>query len=340
MTDTLQTIDLVTLAQMFRGNVVAQINRQVQTLKFLKIVDGEGKNLAWAPEGDGAIAENYSEGADAANFGSDAQASAILSWGLYRSNFHVSNLAMDGAASSVDPIGNRALWARSMTNASAKLASTLNEKLFSGAGTGTTICGFAEAIGKDDNIYATINRATGGNEYWQPTVIDPGALTPVTMPLIRDDIKQVYEACGENPDVALCSPSVFNSVGNLFDDTRRYVDYVNSARGMQKLSFGYQAIEVDGCVFVKDKDCTANTIYYLNTEACEVQCLPSAEQRAMLAALDLNVQADDGFGQVPLNFKYEMLAKTGASEKAEVLSTMQLKVERPNKFATRKNVSV
>ncbi len=340
-TDSLQTIDLVTLSQTFRGNVVAQINRQVQTLKFLKITEGEGKNVAWAPEGDGAIAENYSEGADAANFGSDAQASAILSWGLYRSNFHVSNLAMDGASSSVDPLANHALWAKNMVNASAKLASTLNAAMFSGAGTGTLICGLAEAIGKDDNTYATINRATSPtNDYWKPTIIDPGTPTAVTMPLIRDDIKKVYEACGENPDVALCSPSVFNSVGNLFDDTRRYVDYVNSARGMQKLSFGYQAIEVDGCVFVKDKDCTASAIYYLNTEHVEVQTLPSASQRAMLKALDMQVSADDGFGQVPLNFKYEMLAKSGASEKAEILSTMQLCVKRPNSCATRKNVSV
>lgn len=334
------TVSLVTLAQTFRGDVVEQINRQVAALKFIRITAGEGKNVAWAPEGDGALAENYTEGADAANFGGDVQNSAILGWGLYRSNFHVSNLALDAAASSVDPVGNKALWARNLRNNGAKLASLVNQKLFSGPGTGTEMCGLAEAIGKDDNTYATIDRTNVNYAYWKPTIIDPGVPTAPTFALIRDDLRKVYEACGENPDIALCAPAVFNTIGNLFDATRRFVDTVNSARGSIRLSFGFQALEVDGCVFVRDKDCTAATIYYLNTAAMEVQYLPSAEQSALLREMNMQVNADDGFGEVPLGFKYEMLAKTGPSEKAEILTQIQLKVERPNKFATRKNVLV
>ncbi len=339
-TDTPTTLALVVLAQNFRGDVVRQINRQVQALKFVKITAGAGKNVAWAPEGDGAIAENYTEGEDADNYGRDVQASALLSWALYRSAFHVTQLAMDGAASSSDPLGNHALWARNVVNAAAKLASYMNGKLFSGDGTGTEMCGFAEAIGKDDNIYASINRATGGNEYWKPTVVDPGSLTAPTFALIRDDLRKIYEASGENPDIALCTPAVFNVVGNLFDNTRRQIDYVRTANGQVKLDFGYQALEVDGCVFVRDKDCTANTIYYLNTAHVELQYLPSARQNAMISGLDMQIAADDGFGQVPLGFTYEMLAKTGPSEKAEILSQSQLVVNRPSKCGTRKNVAV
>lgn len=334
------TVSLVTLAQLYRGDVITQINRQTSLLKHVKITSGEGKNVAWAPEGDGAVAENYSEGADASNFGGDAQTSAILSWALYRSNFHVSNLALDSAASSVDPLGNRALWARNLMNNAGKLGSFINGKMFSGVGTGTEMCGLAEAIGKDDNTYATIDRTDANFAYWKPTIIDPGVLTAPTLALLRDDLRKVYEACGENPDVAVATPAVFNTIGNLFDATRRYVDYVNSARGMQKLSFGFQAIEVDGCVFIRDKDCTANRIYYLNTASMEVQYLPSASQRMVLDAAAVEVVGDDGFGEVPLGFKYEMLAKTGPSEKAEILFQGQLKIERPNRFATRKNVAV
>ncbi len=339
-TDTIQTLDLVTLAQAYRGDVVRQINRMVQALKFLKITPGAGKNVAWAPEGDGAIAENYSDGDDATNYGGDKQASALLSWSLYRSAFHVSQLAMDGASSSVDPLGNHALWARQVVNGAAKLASFLNGKVYTGNGTGTEMCGLGEAIAKDDNIYAGINRATGGNEYWQPTVVDPGTLTPPTFALIRDDLSKIYTASGENPDIALCSPAVFNTVGNLFDQTRRQMDFVRTANGSVKLDFGFQALEVDGCVFVKDKDATVNAIFYLNTSVVELQYLPSASQNAMLETMDATVQADDGFGQVPLGMKYEMLAKTGPSEKAEILATTQLVVSRPNKCGTRLNVAV
>lgn len=339
MSDTPTTLGLVVLAQNFRGDVVRQINRMVQALKFVRITPGAGKNVAWAPEGDGAIAENYTDGLDASNYGGDAQQSALLSWSLYRSAFHVSQLAMDGASSSSDPLGNHALWARQVVNAAAKLASFLNGKLFSGPGTGTEMCGLDVAIGTDTNTYATIDRSVGANSFWKPTVVDPGALTVPTFALIRDDLRKIYEASGENPDVAICSPAVFNAIGNLFDATRRQIDYVRTASGQVKLDFGYQALEVDGCVFVRDKDATANTIYYLNTANIELQYLPSASQSAMISGLDMQIAADDGYGQVPLGMKYEMLAKTGPSEKAEILATTQLVVNRPNRFGVRKNVA-
>ena len=337
MSDVPTTLALVTLAQMFRGDVVRQINRQVQALKMVRIVAGEGKNVAWVAESSGAIAENYTDGLDASNYGGDAQAPALLNWSLYRSAFHVTQLAMDGAASSASPLGNHALWARQVVNGAAMLATKLNQEFFAGAGTGTLMCGLAEAIGKDDNIYATIDRST--SSYWRPTVVDPGSLTAPTFALIRDDIRKIYEASGENPDVAMCSPAVFNVVGGLFDATRRQIDGIRTARGDIKLDFGYSALEVDGTIFVKDKDCTANTIYYLNSNYVELQYLPSATQDRMIDGLDLPVQADDGFGKVPLGFKYEMLAKTGPSEKAEILSTTQLVVSKPNTCGTRKNVA-
>jgi hypothetical protein len=338
MADVPTTLALVTLAQSFRGDVVRQINRKVQALKMVRIVAGEGKNVAWVAESSGAIAENYTDGLDASNYGGDAQASALLTWSLYRSAFHVTQLAMDGAASSSTPLGNHALWMRQVINGAAMLAQKLNQEFYAGAGTGTTMAGLGVAIGDDANTYATIDR--GAQSYWRPTVVDPGALTAPTFALLRDDVRKVYEACGENPDVALCSPSVFNVIGNLFDATRRQVSpTVNVARGSIALDFGYHALELDGLMFVKDKDCTANTIYYLNSNLIELQYLPSASQDRMIDALDMPVQADDGFGRVPLGFKYEMLAKTGPSEKAEILATTQLVVTKPSAFGTRKNVA-
>ena len=68
----LQTAALLILAQNYAGDIVRQINRRSQTLALLRKVAGEGKNIAWAAESDGANAEAFAEGADAANFAADA----------------------------------------------------------------------------------------------------------------------------------------------------------------------------------------------------------------------------------------------------------------------------
>lgn len=341
MADTITTLSLITLAQEYRGDVVRQINRRTVALRIFPIVPGEGKNIGWVPESDGQVAENYSDGADAANFGGDSQASATLSWGLYRANLHVSNLAMDAAATASTPEGDRNLWSRNVQNGSAKLGSLLNGAFYSGAGTGTTWAGMDVAIGSTTNVYAGIDRTSGGNTYWQPTVIDPGTLTKPTFAQIRDDVRQIYIAGRENPDVALCSPGVFNAIGNLFDNTRRQnIEQIRTARGKVSLDFGFQALEMDGMYFVKDKDATENRIYYCNSNHIRIEVLPPAEYRGMGLDNWEDVEGDDGFGPIPLMFKYEKLAKLGASERAEVTSTAQLVVDQPNTCGVRKNVDI
>ncbi len=337
MSDVPQTLALVTLAQNYAGDVVRQINRRTQLLKLLKFVQGEGKNCAFATEADGMVAENYADGADAANFGSDAQASATLSWGLYRSAFRVTGLALAASATSRTPQGNVALWARNMVNAAAKLATTINAGLFTGAGTGTLIAGLDVALAQTTNTYASINRSTGGNEYFRPTVVDPGAPTGLTFALIRDDVRKIYEASGMMPDLAVCSPAVFNAVGGLFDNTRRYVQVVNTARGEVTLAAGYGALEVDGVMFVKDKDCQANRIYYLNTEHIRIEYLPPVNPAQDMATQSVNV--DDGFGPTPLAMRVEPIAKLGDSSRAQCKTYIQLVVDRPNTMGTRLNVA-
>lgn len=334
------TLALFTLAQEYRGDVVRQINRRTATLKMLRIVAGEGKNIAWVPEFDGAMAETYAEGADVSSYGQDGQKGAILTWALYRSNVQVTKLAMDAAASSHSPEGNLQLWARHLVNGSAKLAAHINGEIFAGPGTGTRMAGLDVAVAKAGtyaNIDPTVDTAwksfqIDGDGAVAPAVPAPAALT---FALIRDDLRQIYEACGETPDMAACSPEVFNKVGALFDNTRRQVDSVRGGNGMVKLEFGFQALEVDGTVFFRDKDCTADSIYYLNTDGVEVQYLPSANQRLLEQASGGSIQADDGFGSVPLGFEYEMLAKTGPAEKAEILWTGQLVVTRRNAHGKR-----
>ena len=335
MADTPQTLALIVLATQYRDQLVQQTNRRSAILRVLPIVEGEGKTCAWTVEADGALGENYTDGADAANFGSDAQYGASLSWGLYRSNFRVTGLAQAAAGSSMSPAGNRRLWGRNLVSASAKLASTINGAIHTGAGTGTTYAGLGVAIGDDTNTYAGLARGTYA--WWKPYVVDPGSLTSPTFKMIRDDIQTIYDNSGETPDIAVCPGAVFNKIGSLFDPNRRYANEVTTARGTITLDMGFEGIMMDSTMFIKDKDAAANTISYINTNHTRVEYLPPAspEVRKLLAEL---VQANDGYGALPLGFIYEMLAKSGDSDKAMVKTYSQLCCDKPNSCGQRKNV--
>lgn len=348
MADNPQTLALIVAAQTYAGDIVRNINRQSTTIRMLPIRVGKGQNVAWAAEGDGQLAEEYAEGADASNFGSDEQDPATLNWSLIRSNFRTTGLAEAVAATTDTPAGNMALWGRNLVNSAAKLTSFVNGRCYSGSGAGSPkqMTGFDVAIGDDTNTYATIDRAA--HAHWQPTVVDPGSSTALTLAQIRSDLAAIYTKSGEYPDLAGVTPAVFNQVAGLFDSTRRYtqqVEKVRTARGEVQLDAGYRGLEVDGCVFFKDKDATANRIHYINSNYVHLEVLPSARLKRMMAAQGkelvpgMQLSANDGFGEVPLMFDFEMLANTGDSKKAEIRTYIELCVKKPNSCGVRKNVA-
>lgn len=338
MADNTQTLALLVLAQNYRGNVVRQLNRRSALLKLLPLVQGEGKNCAWSAEGSGQVAENYSEGADASNFGSDSQNEALLSWGHYRSNFHVSGTARRTAATSRTPMAVQNLIGRNMQNALTVLVSTINQALYTGAGTGTTIAGLDVAVADDANTYAGLDRGT--KSFWRPNVVDPGAPTNISFAQIRSDLGTIYDACGETPDIAVCSTAVFNAVADLFTENRRWVQDVTTARGAVKLDAGYGGLEVDGCVFIRDKDATANQIYYLNSSHVHIEYLPlEASIMEALGEMGVMLEANDGYGSWPLGILIHALAKNGDSDRYEALTNLQLVVDRPNSCGARLNVA-
>lgn len=336
MADVPQTLALLILGQKLRGKMVASINRRSAFLRAIPVTKGDGQNVAFAVEGSGQVVENFADGADASNFGSDEQRQGLLPWGRVRSNFTVTGSARRAARSaSAGPDGVRDLVGRNMINASAAVAGLVNTQCFSGTGT-NQIVGLDDAIAQTANTYATIDRSSVS--YWRPTVSDPGVLTAPTFAQIRADRSAIFVASGENPDLAVCSPSVFDAVAALYDNSRRYMqDVINTARGEVKLDSGFAALEVDGMMFLKDKDATANRIYYINSNYIELQC-----QELMPEALgDLGVAglADDGYGQVPLGIRCDRLSKGGDSARYMAFTECQLVVRRPNAMGCRKNVA-
>lgn len=333
MADTPQTLALVTnaLAQNFRDKVVRQINRRAVLLRLIPITKGSGKNVALDVEGDGAVAENFSDGADASNFGSDALSPAVLPWALLRANFRLTDLAVAASRSSMTPKDLINLFARNLDNAAMKLASTINGQLFTGDGTSNSIIGLTTAL-RDDNTYAGINRATPGNEYWQSNVIDAGT-GALTLARLRNAIgNTIYTASGEQPTLAFCPPAVFNYIGGLFQEQRRYNDTVRvlqGPRGEVKLDASIGTLEVEGCVFIKDKDAPASQIQFVNPDHVAFEYLPQDPDPELSDAVREQA-AMDGFGDIPLGFRVVKLARTGASSKFSLQVFGQLRVNRPN----------
>jgi hypothetical protein len=340
MADTVQTLSLLVLAQNYKGGLVRQINRQAVALKCLPFVEGAGKNVAFAPTGTGAVAENFSEGADVANYGSDSQVSALLNWGMYRANFHVSGLAEATSASSLSPEGNLKLWARNMQDSMATLASLINGAVYTGAGTGTLLTGLDLAIGTNTNTYATIDRTVGANSYFLPNVFAPVAATALTFDLIRSDLAAIYVASGMRPDVAFVHPNVFRKIAALFDPLKQYQFSVITARGQVSLDGSAGSLNFDGCQIVEDKDASDGKIYYVQTNHVRMEYLPL--DLATIPGMNdeiMDLFVDDGFGTTPLGCRMEMLAKTGDSDKATMKTYLQLVCDRPNSCGVRSNIA-
>jgi len=341
MADVPVTVALLVLSQNYRGRLIPQVNRRCMALRTLRIVPGAGQNVAFGAQKGGAIAENYSEGADATNFGSDGEVPVLIHWGLYRAPFSVTEHARRVASTTATPEGVENLVANKMMASNQELADKINKELYTGLGTGTLMAGFDVAIGDDNNSYGGIDRSDAANAFWRPKVIDPGSLTSPTFALVRRDLGQIKDQGGESPDLAYVSTSVYNTLAGLFDDNRSFTQDITTGRGPIKLESSAKAIDIDGCMFVPDKDCPANAIYYVNTNYVEIEYLPPDPRvLAELASMGVQMLADDGYGPIPLGIVTEKLGRTGARDKYESLATLQLKVMRPNTCGVRLNVAV
>lgn len=333
MADTPQTLAalLSALGQNVRPDVIRALHRRCVMLRVLRIVPGSGKNTAWDLEFDGAVAENFTDGADVSNFGSDAVVQALLSWGLARANFRITDTALAAARRNGNPEGLVNMLRRNLVNAGAALASMLNGQLYTGSGSGGQLTGLATAL-RDDNTYAGIDRTSGANLPFRAIVRDASA-APLTLAMLRDMITvRIYKASGEQPDFAFVAPEVFNFIGGLFAEQRRYNDTVRTVqtpRGPVVLDASIGTIEVEGTIFIKDKDCPTSDIHFLNSTAVEFEYLPLVGGEEVPES-SMEQVADDGFGPIPLGFKVVELGRTGASRKFSMMTNCQLKVLRPN----------
>jgi hypothetical protein len=342
----MQTVTLLVLGLSYRGVIVRTINRSSLVLRLIKIEPGSGESLSWVVEFDGATAEAVAEGADASTYGADKQAGAILPWGAYMSNFHITELAERAAGTTQNPIGANRAVARDLENSASTTASLLNKHFYTGTykANPRQLEGLERAVGDDSNVYAGLDRTDAKYELWRPHVFDDGKPTELSFSLIEGDLDAIYEGSGFTPRIAFVSVRTFGAIRSLFSEKINFIRELNGARGPVVLDATEQGIEIGGCVFLRDKDAPKNSIFYVNPDEVTLRYLPDVENEALIAELQkqagVTIPMNDGMGPIPLGMRWEPLAKTGASSKYMGTVYPQLEVRRPNRCGVRRNLAV
>ena len=328
------------LAAIYRDTTVKTFNARSVLLRVIPKTRMLGKNSTWTWEGTGAIGENYTDGQDVANYGSDDKNVAVLTTGMYRSNFQITDYAASGAANSQSPSDLTDIAANEFINASRKVASTINGAGYAGAGTGTTIAGLSVAVA-DANTYAGVDRTQAANAGFRSSVFDPGVPTALSIDQIRGDISSIYDSCGETPQLGLMPTNIWNKLASKFSEFRRLNQDVTVGSRIVRMDASVGMLEIDGCIFIKDKDCTASAIYYLNPDYVRWEYLPFpiSELQMEMLARTREMQIDDGYGAMPLGMLCKALGETGAAQKMTMQIQLQLVVSKPNSCGKRLNVS-
>lgn len=315
----------------FAPDTTRNSNRKAAMLRFLRIEKGFGYATTWAAEFTGAEtnAGPAADGADAPTDTFDTKVPAQLGWGIYENSVKQSGLALSAAASTMSPKDLRDLLGRDIENAANALASKTNKDFWtqaSNAGGKLPVTAVDSAIAAT-GTYAAINRAT--YSLWGAVVsLNGGTKRALTLKLMRDLRRQIFVNGGET-DLIVCDPITFDYYGALMDSNRRYVDQVRTAKGLITLDAGFRALEFEGVPLVRDKDCPAGNMYFLDTKQIYWKYLPDVTVPGFPILSERIAKGDDKEpGSLPVSVI--ALAKTGDANKLMLKTYPQIICERPN----------
>ncbi len=277
------------LSLMYRRRLTTQINSLVVLLFLLPVLPGEGKACYWTAEFSGASdAAASAEGV--ARSSSDAddeiEVGATLAWAQYDKTASVTDLAQFAAGSNFNPESVGAFGADllggKVQRQIRRLALGMGSDLYSGnpGASPVELAGAALAI-DSSGTFAGIDPTT----YSEWAAAENSIATAnLSFQAVRENlITPVYDACGEIPEFLTCPSDVFDKLKALFNDNELHVEReVVLARGgglmgneprTVKLRAGMDCIFIDGIPVIRDRHCTASTIYAWNTNYVAVRQL-------------------------------------------------------------------
>lgn len=332
------------LATLFDDDIANQINRACVLGQVLDVKPGTAKNITWNVRTGTATptTSQIADGADVSTFNNDTKAPATLDYGVYHDAFALTGKAAAAARAAGNPRELAMLFTDELGDSVERLARAIADATYNDDG-GTDeihgLYGTVEAIG-DAGVYAGVNRAV--TTQWQGNVID-AAGGDISFTFLRRSRREVYTASGERIDVYITDPIQHEKIGLLYQQERRYVDYVRVRGQKIQLDGGYQVLEFDGIPIIEDVQHPAAKISGLNTRHVrwwQLPDSPTAMNRAM-GRIGLAGTPEEQFGdsRMKLTARIQPLAITGDAFKFALYSYPQLQVRRCNATVQIKNLS-
>ena len=328
------------LATVFQPRVVEQMNRSVVLLQLLPFAEAHGQNIQWDTEfsASGESTDStIADGADVSVYQDDDVVPAVLQFATYSEAFGITGKARAIAAAARNPDELADLFAEKIERAVRRLTKNIAKDIYTGAGTTNLMAGLTQLAILSTGTYAGLARGTYGQ--WAATELaNSGIARPLTYDLMRAARRNIYEDCGEMPDLIVCDAMQHEKFGGLFNGQRQYNQDVYLRGQKITLQGGYRALEFDGIPVIADVNCPAGKMLFLNTQYVKMRQLPDVGPDAVSGAMGkigLHGSAEEQFGggATQLSAMINPLARTGDAYKFQLKLYPQIQVERPNSCA-------
>ena len=345
------TVDLTrvtnALPTLLADKVIAQMNRSAPELQLIPFQAGAHKNLTWDVEfknASEATSSAQTEGAVVSTYGDDDIVPATLNWCDYSESIAVTGKALSAARGSAGGTGGASelqdLWTHKTMGAVRRLAKNLGRDFWQGPGTGNRMTGMyggatlaSASPLSNAGVYAGVDRSVY-NDWKSNVILNGGVPRALTLDLMRDMRKAIYDACGEMPDLIMCDSGQHEAYGKLFGDARRYVQEVTIRGQKIVLDGGYRALEFDGIPIIASVNHPAGYMSFLNTQYVKLSALDDQPNEANRATGMLQLQAmpEEQLmnGACPCRARLNPLAITGDLFPIQMILYPQILVERPN----------
>lgn len=329
------------LEQRFRPRLTRQPNRTTVTLNLLRKQARSGKNDAWDAAVGSSTGQVFDDGADVSTYNDDTYVPAIEQWAEYGDAFAVTGRAEDAAAGDDTEIAN--LFLAKLYDAGTRAAKVINDDLYAGAGTSgpQVLHGLTASSGPLDSTgtYATIAR--GSYAQWAGnTFANGGVPRAFTMSLLERAFSATYISSGWQPDAVVTTPYIWQKIAESVEPNRRLVQEVTIRGQKLVLDGGWSAVEVNGVPVFRDISVPTGAIVGVRLDEACVDFLPAAPSRVNrgdvigmvpIAGTPMEQGVNPPEGSSALMASVSKLARTGNKTKYQLIATIALSVEHPNR---------
>jgi hypothetical protein len=333
------------LGQRLAPKLITLWNRSAVIAAILEAQAGASHNCAWDVEASQTtqLPDTVAEGADmaAAEMQSDLNDAAKLGWADYRTGFNITQRTFDAAASSGGVTADALvdLFEQRLVSKSAALLSKINKDIYAGTGTSAVssqpnIVGLFGGATDATGTYATLARGTYAEwaGYVSANGGTPRALTLALMALAE---RNVFINCGETSTHIFVSPGTYSKYEGFFTNVMRISG--DSGAGAQAYSAGASSLHYKGIPIIRDKDCPAGKMLFMNANHVKVKFLPPAGKSKDAVMSEMRTLSGKGHDApvtaTAIPFRVEILAKNGSATRVSLWTTIQLATLKPNAFA-------